>query len=638
MLVRLRGVIGFFVLMICLPAGAGNQVAYLPGPSENRLHVLHSLSDGTVLAGGQASDLEWVPTGVPVRQLQNANIDSSSPGAVAFVAHLSQDLSAVLSVTHFPPGSVRSVDRIRSTERPGEHTGSLFISGRRDQNGWQRTGYFIARLNGNFVDAMPTGLTWSYEVKAEPRRAGGRNGESAYKTIQPWDVNASGEVYFGSGSEYDWDWAMIEKLDASGQRTTVEHWPVHWIVNGGECYSPASECAGEVGRSGIVLKAGRRGSLRSRTQAEFDRRKSDGNGRIDRPGTFPDDYFFSGPCGQSSCPAGPGHTGYRTSDKPTQRLGGIAVDRASGAVAIGYSTQSRLPGGNPDFEPAIVVFDADGQLRWWNRLYEETNANSSPDQYVDALEIDHVHARVVVLARAHGNNVINFWRGNEVDASPGARGFQNRFTGTNGNIHLSWLGAFDLASGALAAATYIAEYPNSTGGLGGPHPDPKLAHWPDPNQGWPNLNTTRCRNHIALGSDGSIGVVCTGRRPITTDNAHQPMLTFDQGHSKWSDFARVYTPDLSGMRYSTLLTNGWDGTSAGDPNAVALTALLIDQTEIRVAGFQSMTENVSPVPTVNAPPWMSSGPNLPGTGILAILSTEPVEPPEYLFRDRFRAR
>ncbi|MEE4296969.1 MAG: hypothetical protein V2J20_10200, partial [Wenzhouxiangella sp.] len=382
-------------LIISVGANATDRVGYLPGDSETRIHTLHRLSDGTVLMGGQASDLSWVPPGTTIRTLSASGISSSSPGNIAFLAQLSADLAQVLAVVHFPIGSVRSVDRIRSTEVPGQATGALLISGKRDQSSWRDTGYYIARLNGNFVEAIPDGLVWAHDATAEPRRAGGRNGESAYKLIQPWDVNALGEVYFGRGAEYDFDWAIIEKLDANGQLAVVEHWPAHWIIGGGECYSAASECAGTPSHSGIVLKAERRGSLRSRTQSEFDREFPDGNGRTDRPGSFPDDYFFSGPCTSSSCPGGSGYTGYRRSDKPTQRLGGIAVDRQTGVIAIGYSTQSVLPGGNPDFEPAIAVFDPDGTLRWWNRLYEETTSNSSPDQYVDALAIDHTNGRLI---------------------------------------------------------------------------------------------------------------------------------------------------------------------------------------------------------------------------------------------------
>jgi hypothetical protein len=52
--------------------------------------------------------------------------------------------------------------------------------------------------------------------------------------------------------------------------------------------------------------------------------------------------------------------------------------------------------------------------------------------------------KLVVGARAHGNNTENLWEGNTVAANPNAKGFQNQFTGTNGNIHESWLGKLRL--------------------------------------------------------------------------------------------------------------------------------------------------------------------------------------------------
>ncbi|MBK7084986.1 MAG: hypothetical protein IPH53_10085 [Flavobacteriales bacterium] len=120
---------------------------------------------------------------------------------------------------------------------------------------------------------------------------------------------------------------------------------------------------------------------------------------------------------------------------------------------IGFNTKSVLPGGEPDFEPAVMAMDADGALLWWSRLYHEVTpggdtVNSSPDQYIDALAIDYsqppASGMLVVNARCHGNNVENLWEGSSIAANPGASGFQNQFTGTNGNIHISWLGKLKL--------------------------------------------------------------------------------------------------------------------------------------------------------------------------------------------------
>ena len=88
---------------------------------------------------------------------------------------------------------------------------------------------------------------------------------------------------------------------------------MHWIEGGGEHRGPASTYAGDstLAYSGIAMKAGRPGSLRSQSQEEFDQVGEDANSNLGRPGTYPDDYFFSGPCVPGGdCPGGPGWTGY----------------------------------------------------------------------------------------------------------------------------------------------------------------------------------------------------------------------------------------------------------------------------------------------------------------------------------------
>ncbi len=567
------------------------------------------LSDGTVLVAGEADDLSWAPV-TPIPLGGGEDILSSDDG-YGFLLHLAPDLQTVLNLVHFPEGTVGNIQRIRTTNVPGRATGDLYISGRRDGVPERDDGYYIARLDGNFVDAVPRGARWAYDVGARPRQASGGAGTSAYKDLQPWDVDAAGRVTFGRGAEYDFRWASIHRLDADGELMVVEHWPAHWGDEGEHHHQPASTCPGRVDHSGIVLKAGRRGSLRSHSAADFEATHSDGNGRTDRPGTWPDDVFFRGPCLPEDCPGGRGYTGYKTSDKTTQRLGGIVVDRRNGAMYFGISTQSVLPSGLPDFEPAVVAMDADGRLMWWNRLYEETDANSTPDQYVDGLALDVENDRLVVLARAHGNNVINLWRGHEIHARPEATAFQNQFTGNNGNIHISWLGSFGL-DGELHASTYVAEYANGTGRLGRPHPDPNLDGWPDPNGGWPDVNTTRCRD-VEVGLDGRVVVTCRGRRTITTANAYQKMLKFEEGHSAWNSFVRVYGPDLRTVPYSSLVVGPWDPETQQGGGNTQLRAVLPVAGGVLFAGLHTADEEGraqgNPVPTTAVPAWGAERPS-----------------------------
>lgn len=599
------------------PRLEGDLATYAGGPGHQAFKDIVRLSDGTFVVAGGARDLDWLPKDLPRTELALDEIVSTSPGQVGFLLHLEDDLTSIKRVLHFPANSVRDISRIRSTELPGQPTGILYISGMRDG---AADGYFIARLEGNFVDEVPR-VKWARNVSAEPRRASGGEGTSHYKVWQPWDVGRDGRVVYGTGAEFDSDWAAVHGFDASGKEAIVENWPVHWTPDG-EHHGPASAYSGGVAsllRSGIVLKAGRRGSLRSHTQADWDHVGKDGNGRSDRPHRWPDDYFFNGPClSKDDCPGGPGYTGYKTSGKPTQRLGGVVIDRRTGAMYFGYSTQSVLPGGNPDFEPAVVAMDETGKLLWWNRLYEETKDNSSPDQYVDGLAIDYANDQLVVLGRAHGNNVVNLWRGDKVAANPEAKGFQNQFTGNNGNIHISWLGKFTLAEGTLRHATYVAEYNEGTSRLGAAFADGLLEGWPNPNAGWPDVNTTRCGNTLSVDLEGNVLVACTGRRSFTTSNAYQKMMKPGEGRSVWNAFTRVYAANLGSLRYSSLVVGTWDPSTEQGGGNTELAAIAAVNGGLVAVGRHKATDGQAdgaPIPTRSVPSWGRSTPE-GETGIL----------------------
>ena len=627
-------------------ASESNRVFYAGGTGAERFHDVHALSDGTLLIAGGAADLDWLPAQAPRITLSASGIDSSSSGRIGFILHVSSDLSTVLRVVHFPAGTVRDVFKLRSTEVPGEPTGALYLSGNRDSG---NAGYYLARLNGNFVSRVPDGLDFAYNVRA--------SGDHA--TRQPWDVGGDGAVVHAIGRPFDTQWAAIEKIDASGQRVVVEHWHAHWHDGGEWDGTPASTYPNAASQplrySAIVMKAQRRGSLRSTNQTDFNALGSDANGNPGRKGRFPDDYYHAGPCalqGSDTCPnTGPGYTGYRANSYRTQRVGGIAIDRRNNRLYFGYSTQTVLPGGNPDFEPAIVAMEPNGQLRWWDRLYRETQANSPPDQYVDGLAIDYANDRLLVMARTHGNAVDNFWRGNQISLNPGASGFQNQFTGTNGNIHISWLGGFRLSDGRVQAATYVAEFVEGSTNYGAAHPDPLLEGWPNPNAGWPNLNTTRCGSNggysgeIEIGPEGEVAVLCLGRRTITSRDGHQRMPrpnVADPLTGSWNQFVRVYTPDLSGLRYSSLLTGVWDTLGGAGGDNTQLIGLALRPDGVFVAGFHEATQTIAdgePVPTADVPGWGDALP-LGESALLARLAGErlggePPIDPNRVFRNGF---
>jgi hypothetical protein len=193
---------------------------------------------------------------------------------------------------------------------------------------------------------------------------------------------------------------------------------------------------------------------------------------------------------------------------------------------------------------------------------------SIPDQYIDALAIDYANNRIVVGGRTHGNNTENFWEANTIASNPSEYGFQNQFTGTNGNIHESWLGKLRLSDGTLMNCTYVAELAEGTSNLGAPHADPNLDNWPDPNTGWPDLNSTfTAKNALKVSSDGSVCVLGVGRRTITTANAYQKMVKpYYGGVSCWNSFIRVYDDKFHAPKYSSLIVGAWDtlNQSGGD--------------------------------------------------------------------------
>ncbi len=608
-------------LLVALSASvelrAANRVFYAGDAGKERFNDVHYLSDGTALIAGQAENLSWLPAGTPRVALSAAGIDSAAAGQLGFVLHTSGDLSQVLRVLEFPAGTVRDVFKIRSSEVPGSATAAIYISGSRDNGA--TNGYFLAKLNANFVTGVPSALSFVYNVEA-----GGD-----HKERQPWDVGGDGKIVYAIGTPFDAQWAAILRLGSNGVPEVVEHWTAHWKSDAAGEWdgTPASSYSGTPGLSysAIVMKNSRRGSLRSIDQSAFDSTALDANGNPGRKGKLPDDYYFNTPCalsGTGTCPAtGPGYTNYNSQGPQTQRVGAIVVDRRNNELYFGYSTKSRLPGGNPDFEPAVVAMRADGALKWWDRMYRETTANSSPDQYVDGLALDYRNNRLVVLGRTHGNNTINFWSGNAI-TSASSVGFQPGFTGTNGNIHISWLGSYGLSDGRIKAATYVAEYVEGASNFAAALTDPHYAGWPNPNGGNPNLNTTRCGSdagqsgEIAIDTDGSIAVSCVGRRTFTTVDAFQimprPNVPAPLAGS-WNSFVRVYSRDLDAVKYSSLVVGAWDqATGAGGDNT-RFAGVALQDGHVVAVGLHSAdgagVANGANVGTTAVPSWGVSTPS-----------------------------
>lgn len=575
-----------------------------------------ALSNGEFLLTGAAEDFSWVKGASPTRLgFPSTSLPGSGGTTTPFLLHVSADFETLKGLYTLPAGSISEITRIRSTEVPGQPTGAIVISGRFAGLVGPTDAYWIARLDGNGVDKPIRTLEWIHVVKAPgdgpTKNRAARPGDFAER--QPWDVRSDGQVVYAEGEPYATSWAALRVLSADGKTGVMPAW-------------------GDEGGPVIALKAGRKNSLRSTTAEDFEHRQEDENGNPGRKGRYPDDYYF----GAFDSDRGPGYTGYRVGQNSTQRVSQLAIDRRDNALYFGTSTQSRLPGGLPDFEPAIVAMDAQGKLKWWARGYLENERapgdqtsgdviNSPPDQYVDHVAVDYARNALLVLARCHGNNQVNLWAGNTIRANRGRPGFKTGFTGKASDIHISWLARYELHEVRILNATYVAEMAQG-GEAGRPIPLGPLKGWPDQNS-WNTLNTT---NVLALMSDafGRPVMVGRGRRPYTTENALIPNLKPTEGVSRWSKFLRAYAADLGSIEYSTLIQSKWNSADGSAPNdeitlhdVAVLNGGYLTLGSYRPAAEPPMGE----LPLGQAPAWGKLTPvSAASFGIIAVV---PVSPP-----------
>lgn len=605
-----------WIVITSSASAQNNLVTYAGGSGKETFYDVLQLTDGTFLVSGYAANLDWIDENVPITQLNYSGTIPNGQGSNRFgiLLHFSQNFQQLLHVVHFPQGAVEDIRFIKTNTQPYQPTGDLYISCNTADTDANDGGFIIAKLNHNFLPQPPDEASWIHTVWAK----------SVVKENHPWDVTNDGRVFYITGEAHAYNWSAVYCLDQNGQRTRVENWRTHWLKNGSEWRgTPASAnplgSPDSVSHSGIVLKAWGRCDLRSWTWADFQLAQPDENGGI-KLGKWPLDILFNSPCDPAAPSAnGPGYTGYGLSGTPVYGGQSILVDKRNNDLYIGMHFKSVLPDGQPDFEPAVIAMDESGQLRWWSRLYHEiTPAGdtmvSTPDQYVDALALDFANNQLVVGARCHGNNVENFWEGNTIATNPNAQGFQNRFTGSSGNIHISWLGKLSIEDGTLMHATYMAELAEGTGGLGSPHPDPNLAGWPNPNSGYPDVNTTRmARNNMKVTSSGDIVVIAVGRRTITTANAYQKMVKpYFGGQSAWNSFVRVYDPALQLPKYSSLVVGVWDTLTQLGGGNTELFGVYKTVDGVVCVGRQTAdnagTPNGNNLPVTNIPAWGDANP------------------------------
>ncbi len=618
--------LSFFAVSFEISNAQQATVTYAGNTGKERFNAIAELSDETVLVAGSADNLDWIPANVAKTQIAASGINNTNgTNKIGYLLHLSGNLNTILRVVHFPVNAVEEINFIKMTNAPNVPTGQVYISGKTADSRTNSGGYFIAKLNNNFVSGAPTGVSWAKNVWAT----------GDHQTFQPWDVGSDGKVVYVTGQPFGADWAAVYRLKADGTDDVVENWRYHIgtltatgaNTEGG--WTPASSRTDvTVRQSAIVLKIGGRCDLRSWTQSDYDALIADGNGST-KKGKYPLDVFFNSPCNPASpTTVSPGYTGYSPGANPTQRVGGLTIDRRNNHIYLGFSIQSRLPDGNPDFEPAVMAMTETGAMKWWSRLYSEkhpTTGNtqvSTPDQYVDGLAIDYskpaATTELTVLARSHGNNTTNLWSGNSISTAqnpnnPGSS-FHNGFTGTNGNIHISWLGKLRVDDGTLMYASWNAEYVDGATNFGAPYSEAIHDGWANHNSGWADLNTTRCKTDVKLDLAGKVYLTCAGRRTITTSNAYQRMLKYGQGSSTWNSYVRVYEPNLKTLAYSSILTGTWDAATGAGGDNTDLLGLFPTNNGVFAVGYHKANAttgaaNGNSIPTASVPVWGASTPN-----------------------------
>jgi hypothetical protein len=446
--------------------GSGtNILTYAGGSGNERFQGVLQLSDGTLLIGGQADNFSWLPAGTTVNLIPNSgNFRSVSNQGSGFIMHLSADQQVVLSVLRFPDNTVRDVFKIKTNSLPGQPTGDIFISGSRDAAAAE-DGYYIARLNNNFLNGQPTGLAYYKSVEARTRNGGSPSIqfpagiESAHKQYQIWDVNAKGQILYATGNDFSFDKVTIGFMNRNGVDTLMNYFNIH---NPGFTGVPSSSFVNSTGNPAFDLQSSILsfrysstdvpGAMRSYSNSLFNQVSRDENGNIGRKGAFPLDAFFDSPQylgGASATTNGPGYTGYSVGTgggKWTGKIGGIVFDKRNGHFYIGFSisvTSVSNQTGLDDTEPALAACNENGELKWWARLHKEDGARSSAQQQVEGIDFDYSRNHVVVLGRTRGNSQNNFWKGNELKANKTGNGFQNHLIGSrirscNTGLLLDW--------------------------------------------------------------------------------------------------------------------------------------------------------------------------------------------------------
>jgi PKD repeat protein len=612
----------FIIAPFVVQAQNRDLVTYAGNAGDERFYAVVQLSDSTYLVSGAADNLNWVPTGVTKTVMSGVSAISNNLKPVkkiGFLLHLKPDLKTILDVLYLPAGTAQDIRHIKLSNAPGGTTKNIFISGTTMDSRANAGGYFLAKLNNNYLGGIPSGLSWTYNVYAA----------GYYSTEQPWDVGTDGRIIFVAGQPYGTDSCAVLKLKANGSGPDiVDQWRTHYGIDintgnpaSGEWSPSSANPTVNVNFSALMMKNIGSCELRSWNKTDYSATMNDENGTT-KAGTWPMDLFFSSACDTSlpnKTSGGSGYTGYSIGSSKTSRVGAIVIDRRDNSFYIGVSSECYLSNGTPDEEPFVLAFSKDGALRWWDRLHEESSANSTPIQEISGMAIDYSQtgtmSAMIVLASVTGDGTKNLWQGTSIKnnlLNPGYS-FHNKYTGTDTTVKVAWLGRLRITNGDVLNSCFLAGYLSSDPLLQAKYSEPIHDNWPSHNAGNPGLAQTDPEIDVQTDAFGRIYILAISGRIVTTTNAYQKMVKPSLVPPGSAAFIRVYESDLTTLTYCSALTGKWNTSSGGGGANTTLKGVYPVYNGVIVVGYhhddnKDKISDGNRIPFIHVPIWGDSTP------------------------------
>jgi hypothetical protein len=622
--------------VLLLSASVGAQTRVFRFGTGLRIHQLHAMSDGSILGAGWSRDLQWIPKGVRTTQLDAGNLDSKDTTGRAVLVRWSAGFDSILWVAAFPKGTVGPLRRIRSSEQPGATTGFLFVSGDRTVSDPSRDGYFLARVQGHLDrNALPS-IVWSRDVSSPPRRAGGWQGTSQYKSVQAWDVDNEGRVFLARGSEADYDSAEVVRFTAAGRDDLVAEFRSHVTAKGRVWRGSPAEFDRSTGwndtlrYSRLFLKAtdaqGPRTVLRVLVEAgKSTQLDTDVSGIWSpdsaaglRRGGNPLDILFPEPCREYysdpgnhfadsvRCPGGRGWSGLTASSRATARIGGLVVDRRTNRWALGLTWNALSRDGSSLDIPTVSVYESEGKLLWWSRLRSDATrdtvaisalASLSEIQSLAVGQTEHTTGQTLVV-QARARKAEAFWSG---DRGRLGKGWRRAIDGLpEDGSEASWLGKLTLVNGGFLSATWQAA---AGSGSGGSRLGDFFGGWPAPGSVGEKLSNTSCHPRLGLDDVGTVRTFCQGERPLTTAGAFRSVAApGTTGPVGWNVLT-VWTPALDLPSWATAFDGARKNGDSGVAVAIDDHIPLPDGGELVVGHVLRASAKVA---AIAAPAWADS--------------------------------